>query len=170
MNKLLRLYERALGAGLAVAGVLILAMALMVSADVLLRLAGLRGLAWDVEVSEYLLYLSTLFGAPWVLRQDAHVSVDFVLRSVPPSWVRYLERLGALIGLVICVVLGWYGWVATWDAFRSGALIFKQLVVPEWPLLAVFPLTLALLAVEFVALVLGRPAGPGPSLKLGEGP
>jgi TRAP-type C4-dicarboxylate transport system permease small subunit len=169
MKRLLLAYERLLTLGLAASGLMILGMAVMVSGDVLLRIAGLRGLMWDVEVSEYLLYLSTLFGAPWVLRQGAHVSVDVVLRSVPPGWVRPLERLGALIGLVICGLLGWYGAVAAWDAFSTGALIFKQLVVPEWPLLAVFPMTLALLAVEFVARVLGRRAGPGLGLQSGEG-
>jgi TRAP-type C4-dicarboxylate transport system permease small subunit len=156
MKKLILAYERLLMLGLAASGLMILGMAVMVSGDVLLRLAGLRGLVWDVEISEYLLYLSTLSGAPWVLRQGAHVAVDVVLRSVPPAWGRGLERLGALTGLSICAVLGWYGALAAWDAFGTGSLIFKQLVVPEWPLLAVFPVTTTLLAVEFLAQLMGR--------------
>jgi len=161
MSRLLRWYDWLLRLGLGFAGLMILGMAFMVSADVLLRLAGVRGLAWEVEVSEYLLYLSTLLGAPWVLRQGAHVSVDLLLRSVPAAVARSMVRLSSLIGLAVCLILTAYGLVAARQAHALGSLIFKQLVVPEWPLLAAIPLASLVLAAEFAARLKGREGGAG---------
>ena len=52
-------------------------------------------------------------------------------------------------------MLLYFGAVAAIDAHRIGALIFKELIVPEWWLLAVMPFSAALLTVEF-SLRLGR--------------
>jgi TRAP-type C4-dicarboxylate transport system permease small subunit len=152
-----RWYERALVAGIALAGLMVLAMAAMVAVDVALRRLGWASLAWGVEVSEYLLYLSTFLGAPWVLRRGAHVRVDVITRGLPPSWAARIDRLAAAIGLAVCAVLVVYGARAAWEAYALDALIFKQLVIAEWWLLACIPLASVLLAVEFLL----RLASPG---------
>ncbi|MFX7914552.1 hypothetical protein ABTK35_19975, partial [Acinetobacter baumannii] len=64
-------------AGLALLGCLILlAMMLIIVADVALRnlaIPGLpQGLAWSNEISELMLYLITMCVAPWLLRQGQH--------------------------------------------------------------------------------------------------
>jgi TRAP-type C4-dicarboxylate transport system permease small subunit len=133
---------------------MLVAIAAMVSADVMLRAFNLASLAWGVEVSEYLLYLSTFLGTPWVLRQGAHVRVDVIVRALPPAFVPVLDRVVAAAGLAVCAVLVWYGARAAWDAYALGSLIMKQLVVAEWWLLACIPFTAALLAVEFALRLL----------------
>jgi TRAP-type C4-dicarboxylate transport system permease small subunit len=152
-----RWYERALLAGIALAGLMVLVMTAMVAAEVALRTLGWASLGWDVEVSEYLLYLSTFLGAPWVLRQGAHVRVDAITRGLPPAWATLIDRLAAASGFAVCAVLVVYGARAAWEAYALDALIFKQLVVAEWWLLACIPLASALLAVEFLL----RLASPG---------
>jgi len=162
MRQLSLWYERALLAGLILAGLMVLAMAAIVSADVILRTLGWGTLPWDVEVTEYLLYLSTLLGAPWVLRQGGHVRVDVMTRGLSPAAADRVERVGAVIGLAVCAVLGVYGAHASREAYLLGSLIFKQLVVAEWWLLAFIPVTCALLALEFLRrLVAPRPAQGG---------
>ena len=150
LRRLYAWYEWLLLAGLAAAGALLVGMALMISADVLLRALVGISLPWAVEVAEYILYLSTFFAAPWVLRQGAHVRVDLVVRLLPPPLAAHVDRIAALIGLAVCCVLFYYGFGAAWDAFTLGSLIFKHFVVPEWWLLAVLPLAAALLSVEFL--------------------
>jgi TRAP-type C4-dicarboxylate transport system permease small subunit len=168
MPKLLRWYEGLLGLGLALAGLMIVGMAAIVSADVLLREAGLPALPWNVEVSEYLLFLSTCLGAPWVLRRGAHVRMDVVIRAVPPAWARGMERTASAVGLAVSLVLFGYGCSAAWQARELGSLIFKQLVIPEWPLLAAIPAMSALLSVEFALRLAGR-VRPGASAESGAG-
>ncbi|HXI37109.1 MAG TPA: TRAP transporter small permease subunit, partial [Burkholderiales bacterium] len=80
-------YGRALEALALLGALLILAMTLMICADVLLRnvrvIPGVAGLEWANEISEGMLYLITLLTAPWLLRRGQHIRVDIVLRAVP---------------------------------------------------------------------------------------
>jgi len=138
---------------LALAGcAIILAMTLMICADVLLRnvhlLPGIYGIAWSNEVSEAMLYLVTMLTAPWLLRQGQHIRVDIVLRAVPPRLGWYFEWVTDALGLVCCLVIAWYGARAALASFKSGALSIKTLVTPEWWMLAPLPVAFVLLAVE----------------------
>ena len=58
-----------------------------------------------------------------------------------------------MLGLVVCLVLLRYGAAMTIDSARLGAITIKNLVFPEWWLLAPLPITFALLAIEFVLSV-----------------
>lgn len=138
---------------LALAGcAVILAMTLMICADVLLRnvhlLPGVYGISWSNEVSEAMLYLVTMLTAPWLLRQGQHIRVDIVLRAVPPRLGWYFEWVADALGLVCCLLIAWYGVHAVIQSFKSGALSIKTLVTPEWWMLAPLPVAFVLLAIE----------------------
>lgn len=148
------LWTRCLAAFALLGSALLLAMMLVIVADVALRNlapAGWpQGLAWSNEVSEMLLYLIALSVAPWLLRRGQHIRVDIVLRAIPARLAWGLEALGDVLGLLCCVAIVRYGTLAAWDSWRSGALSIKTLVTPEWWILAPLPLTFAMLAVEMV--------------------
>jgi TRAP-type transport system small permease protein len=142
-------------AGLALAGCFILfAMMLVIVADVALRniaVPGLpRGLAWSNEVSELMLYLVTMFVAPWLLRQGQHIRVDIVLQALPKKVAWALEWVGDTIGLACCLFIAWYGAQAAWSSYQGGAVNIKTLVTPEWWSLAPLPVVFVLLAIEMV--------------------
>ena len=132
------------------AAVTLLAMVALVTADIILRNAISIGFAWSNEVTEYALYLITLLTAPWLLRRGQHVRVDMMLVIVPPRLAWLLEALADLIGLAASLMLVWYGTVMTVQSARLGSLTIKNLVFPEWWLLAPLPICFALIAVEFV--------------------
>jgi TRAP-type C4-dicarboxylate transport system permease small subunit len=142
-------------AGLALAGCAILmAMTLIIVADVALRniaVPGLpRGLAWSNEISELMLYLITMCVAPWLLRQGQHIRVDILLRALPPRLAWYFEWVSDVIGLCCCAVIAWYGAHAAWSSYLSGAVNIKTLVTPEWWALAPLPLVFLMLLVEMI--------------------
>lgn len=152
IDSLSRRYGRFL-AGLALLGcMLLLAMMLIIVADVTLRnlaIPGLPGsLAWSNEISELMLYLITLCVAPWLLRQGQHIRVDILLQALPPRLAWNLEWVGDLIGLACCLVMAWYGAQATWSSYTSGAVNIKTLVTPEWWSLLPLPVVFVLLAIE----------------------
>ena len=122
-----------------VACLLLLAMTLMIGADVVGRNAGLGGIAWSSEVSEDILYLLTLLAAPWLLRQGQHIRVDILLRALPPRIGWLLEWVGDLLGLACSLYFVWYGWKVLAASYRAGAISIKTLVTPEWWLLAPLP-------------------------------
>lgn len=91
--------------GLALLGcLLLLAMMLIIVADVALRnlvIPGMPiGLSWSNEVSELMLYLITMCVAPWLLRQGQHIRVDIVLQAVPPR-MAWAGMGGRCTGLVL---------------------------------------------------------------------
>jgi len=130
----------------------IFAMTVMICADVLLRnvrlVPGVYGLAWANEISEAMLYLVTLLVAPWLLRQGQHIRVDIVLRAVPPRLGWAFEWVADAMGLACCLIISWYGTVATLKSYQSGALSIKTLVTPEWWMQAPLPAAFLLLSIE----------------------
>jgi TRAP-type transport system small permease protein len=149
MRTLARWYGRLLDAMLTTAGLMLLAMTVMIGADVLLRNIGAGGIPPSNELSEDGLYLITLLAAPGLLRQGQHIRIDIVLRVLPPRLGWLLEWLGDIVGLLCCLFFVWYGTSVAAASFADGSVSIKTLVMPEWPLLAPMPVAFALLAIEF---------------------
>jgi len=139
------------------AGVALACLAVLITIDVGIRNLGLGNFPWLLEVSEYVLFAATFLAAPWVLRENAHVRVDLLLTALPGAAGRFLAGLADALGLAISAVLTWYALRVTADALERGDLIFKELVVPEWPFFLVVVVSGALLVAEF-SLRLVKPA------------
>ena len=135
---------------LAVAAALtLLAMVVLVTADIVLRNLTRSGFPWANEISEYALYLITLLTAPWLLRRGQHVRIDLVLTLVPARIAWLMEAASDALGFAVCLVMMRYGVQMTVDSAVLGSITIKNLVFPEWWLLWPLPLCFALLAVEF---------------------
>ena len=149
MDRLSRTYGSLLDALMGVACLLLLAMALLIGADVAGRNAGLGGIPWSGEISEDILYLLTLLTAPWLLRRGQHIRVDILLRALPSRVGWLLEWLNDLLGLACSLYFVWYGWRVVATSYRSDAISIKTLVMPEWWLLTPLPLAFLMIAIEF---------------------
>jgi TRAP-type transport system small permease protein len=154
LDRLSHVYGRLLAA-LALLGCLILlAMMLVIVADVALRnlaIPGLPGsLAWSNEVSELMLFLITMLVAPWLLRQGQHIRVDIVLQALPARLAWRLEWVADVIGLGCCLLIAWFGGQAAWASYLSGSVNIKTLVTPEWWSLLPLPVVFVLLSIEMV--------------------
>jgi TRAP-type transport system small permease protein len=150
MTRLSAIFGRVFDALAVAAALILLAMVVVVTADIMLRNTTRGGFAWANEVSEYALYLMTLLTAPWLLRRGQHVRLDIILTLVPPRVAWLMEAAGDALGFCVSVVLVRYGFAMTADSARLGAITIKNLVFPEWWLLAPLPAAFALLAIEFV--------------------
>jgi TRAP-type transport system small permease protein len=150
MSALSRWYGAFLDALMLLAAVLVLAMTLMIGADVILRNVGAGGVSWSNEVSEYILYLVTLLSAPWLLRRGQHIRVDIVLRAVPKRIAYAMEWIADALGFACAIYFVWYGWRVMAASYAAGAISMKTLVLPEWWMLAAMPVAFVLVAAEFV--------------------
>jgi TRAP-type C4-dicarboxylate transport system permease small subunit len=150
MHKLSTAFGCLLEALAVIAALTLLAMVLIVTADIVLRNVARSGLLWANEVSEYALYGMTLLTAPWLLRRGQHIRLDLVLVMLPARVAWMIEALADVVGFVVCLALVRYGTVMAFDSFRIGAITIKNLIFPEWWLLAPLPLCFALVAIEFV--------------------
>ncbi len=150
MTRLSAVFGRVFDALAVVAALILFAMVATVTADVALRNSVGAGIVWANEVSEYALYVMTLLTAPWLLRRGQHVRLDIVLTFVPARVAWLMEAAGDVVGFAVSIVLVRYGLAVAADSWRLGAITIKNLVFPEWWLLALLPATFVLLAVEFV--------------------
>src|SRR3981189_341519 len=113
-------FGRLLDALAIVAALMLLAMVVIVTVDIVMRNTVNGGLIWANEVSEYSLYLMTLLTAPWLLRRGQHVRLDIVLTVVPPRIAWLMEAVGDLLGFCVSVILVRYGAAMTYDSWRLG--------------------------------------------------
>jgi TRAP-type C4-dicarboxylate transport system permease small subunit len=150
VSRLSSIFGRVFDALAIVAALLLLAMVVLVTADILLRNLTRTGFPWANEVSEYALYMMTLLTAPWLLRRGQHVRIDLVLSMMPARIAWAMEAVGDVVGFLVCAVMMRYGFLMAADSLRLGSLTIKNLVFPEWWLLAPLPVAFALLAAEFL--------------------
>ena len=150
MIRLSAAYGRLLDAMAVAAALLLLAMVLLVTLDILLRNVAGSSIAWSNEVSEYALYAMTLLTAPWLLRRGQHVRLDLVLVMVPRRVAWLMEAVGDAIGFATCLVLVRYGTAMAYESWQLNSITIKNLYFPEWWLLAPLPMAFLLLAIEFV--------------------
>lgn len=131
-----------------VAGVVLAADILLITAEVLLRNLGVRGLGWASDVIEYSLPLATLLVAPWLVAQRGHVKLDLLVERMASGQRDALFRATMWLAAIVTGVLVYASTLLALDTYASGALVMKSLVFPEWWLMAAVPPLFLLIALE----------------------
>ncbi|HMN13976.1 MAG TPA: TRAP transporter small permease [Bellilinea sp.] len=162
------LHDGSLKGLLLIFGGLVAFVAVTISVNIFLRLFGMSGLVWVGEVAEYAMYVGAFAAAPWVLRLDLHVRIDILSKLLPRGVARALDLSADAAGLVVCLFVAFYGALAAFNSLKGGSVIYKSLVIPEWPLLMVIPVSFALLGIEFLLRIVTcrkNIAGNAPTLE-----
>ena len=150
MTRLSNTFGKLLNALALLAALTLLAMVVLVTADIVLRNLTRTGFPFANEVSEYALYVITLLTAPWLLRRGQHVRIDLVLTYLPARAAWLMEAAADVLGFLVCLAMMRYGIKMTIDSALLGSITIKNLVFPEWWLLWPLPACFALIAAEFV--------------------
>ena len=127
MTRLSQTFGRLFDILAALAALTLLAMVLLVTADIVLRNVANVGFPWANEVTEYALYITTLLTAPWLLRRGQHVRIDLVLTLVPARLAWLMEILADAIGFVVCAVMVRYGAIMVSESLRLNSITIKNL-------------------------------------------
>lgn len=130
------------------AGVILAADILLITAEVLFRNLGWRGLGWASDVIEYSLPLATLLVAPWLVAQRGHVKLDLLVERMTSGRRNQLFRATMWLSTAVTGVLVYASALLVLDTYRSGALVMKSLVFPEWWVMAAVPPLFLLIAIE----------------------
>ncbi len=134
-------------------GVVIGALAVLMTIEIALRFFNLGSLPWLIEVAEYLLCAGTFLAAPWVLRQGAHIRIDILLVSLPRAVARRLAQAVDVIGFGASLVFFYYAVIAVAESWSAKTIIYKTWWTPEWLILAPVPIACLLLSIEFLLRV-----------------
>lgn len=139
-----------------IARLLIGALVLLVVADVTVRNAGLRPLAWAVNTSELFLLYITFLSMPWLVRQKGHVFVEFLRVALSPNAQRVLARVIYAACIVLCLYLGWVALNSLTLAIQRGTYEMRTFDIPKWVVFAPMVLAFTLSALEWLRYLLGH--------------
>jgi len=133
-----------------VAAALTAALTLAVVYEVVARYFFNRPTIWAVDFTEYALLYVTFLGAPWVLREGAHIRIEIFTERLRPRPRLVLAGIVALLGAGVSAVLLWQGAEVTWEAYSKGQAMLKAWRVPRWVLILPIAVGSLLLILEFL--------------------
>ena len=148
------------------AGVLIAAMMVAITLDVVLRNLGFQSSAHLFTFTEYALLIVPCLGAPWLVREKGHVYVEIIFTYLGARQRRRLRQLIAVMCIAVCLVLAWYGVTVTLRDYLGNEMDVRSLDMPRWMVIGFVPLSFLMMAVEFARFLvrhenfLGSLAGP----------
>jgi TRAP-type transport system small permease protein len=142
---------------------LVAAMMLGISAEVILRFFGFPSIIGLIELTEYALFISTFFVAPYLLRTNQHIRVDIVMSRVDPVAAKWVECGVLLAIMLISLVTGIVGTMMMLRSAREGTLVFKDLIFPQWWLDWIIPLTSLAMLLQALEMLIELHRTPRPA-------
>jgi TRAP-type C4-dicarboxylate transport system permease small subunit len=133
------------------AGILIFLCMLGTSVDVLSRYLFNRPIEVMVALTEFALLYITFLSAPWLLRINGHIQMDFFVSRMKPKTRARWDILNCLLGMFTCVVLIGYGAAVTRELWVMKVHdVFKIAGFPKAIIVAIIPLGNLLLLFQFL--------------------
>jgi len=120
---------------------------------------------WAFDIATMSSGVLFVLGAAWVLRENAHVRIDFLSSRLPVAWQRGVE--GVVYLLALAPVLGGITWAAIRRTYRAWAIQEVDMVSPwqplMWPFYTLIALGLALLTLQLLVQGLRALGGQSPA-------
>jgi len=138
-----------------IAGLIVLAIFVLITLDVLLPLVGIQ--PWDgtLGVVEYGLLWFTILAAPWLARIKGHVFIDAVAEMLPPGAKKVTSKIAYLVAITGSLMLAYFSWLLMVEAFIDENIDERSIELMLWWLYAPMPICFALVAIEFIRYLVG---------------
>jgi TRAP-type C4-dicarboxylate transport system permease small subunit len=107
------------------------------------------GSNWADEAVIYIIGWCTFLCVALLVRIDKHIRADLVVRALPLKAQRAIEFVNSLLGLLFCLVLGWYGYLLTLDAFITDERSVTGSAFPIWIFYASLPVGMLLTVIWY---------------------
>lgn len=155
-----RLLDLAIDACALAATLILAALVVCVSVEIVMRYLVGQPTRWVNEFSEYALLWLAFLAGPWVLREEAHVKIEMLTDVLSPAWRHRFHVTTSVVGAAVCALFCWVSAAYVWEVFGTGEFLFKSVQLPKWAVMAVMPPGLALLAVQFLRRARRPPPAP----------
>lgn len=130
--------------------VLMSAMILLSSTQILLRNAWDSGIAWGDPVLRILVLWVGLLGAMLATRYNKHIRIDILSRYLPRNWKRFSDSLTDLFSAIICGILAWHSGRFVHYEWMDGTEVFTGF--PSWIAEVILPFGFGVIALRFLLL------------------
>ncbi|MCC2097867.1 MAG: TRAP transporter small permease subunit [Hyphomicrobiales bacterium] len=153
LGMLVRVFDRFVDMLAIAAGILMVFLTALICLDVVARYFRLFAMPWSLEVAKYCLYGITFCGAPWVLRDGGHITIDLFVAGLGARARKTAQKASYILGSIICLTLTFYACRIVYVSWSQKIMINETFVFPEWYLLALAPLTFLVLFMTFLRLL-----------------
>ncbi len=156
LARITALYDGLVRYGFYAAGVLVMALALSIGVNVVMRWLFDDSLTWIVEGGEYILLFVTFLASAHILHENGHARMLLLVERLNPSRARLLNLFSSVLGAIVSLVLAWVTTDSTLDSIRFGNFYRGAAIeVPQAALWWVIPFGFLLLAIEFTRQAVG---------------
>lgn len=121
---------------------------------ILMRYVFRAATIWQTEAVVFSATAAIFMGAPYVLLTKGHVGVDFIQMLVKSNTRLWMERVGALFGLLFCVVMSIAMGVHLFEALEGGWTTSSVAAVPLWMPLSPVLFGFVLLSLQYVVEII----------------
>jgi len=144
-----KIYDVVIDGFAVLAGILLLLVTLFVSYSVTLRYLHLKPPIWILQYTEYALLWITFLGAAWLLKHDGHIRIDTIVNRLGPRSYMIFQIVVTVLGLVVCLVIVWFGTRKALDLYDRGIMDVKGVTVPKYPFFIIIPIGGLMLFLQF---------------------
>lgn len=130
---------------------LLVAMTLLVFAEVIARFGFNAGIHWAQEVTLLLAAWFVLFGASYGVKVGAHIGVDVFVKMLPGNVHRGFTLVAVALCLVYCGLFLYGSWIYIGKMKMIG-IELEDLPVPKWMPMSILIIGFVLLIVRFLQL------------------
>ncbi len=141
----------------AIASLLLFAIGVMLTYEVVARYFFNAPTIWAEELSRLAMIWAVFLGSAALLRSGDHIRVTVITDKLPPALRNVLEVVSLVFVAVISGFVAWYGTPIAWNSFERGRTVGSMLDLPSWVSQASVPLGFALIAIQAVALIFAVP-------------
>lgn len=103
---------------------------------------------WIIEVAEYYLLFATFMNSAWVLREGAHIQVDFFDNKLTERGKHRLTSVAHVVTLTTTIFVLYFAYKTMLTYFARGSLQGNFIMTPQWIIYAPIPIGLTLFLLE----------------------
>lgn len=113
-----------------------------------------HAITWAEEVIVYVVVWAVMIIASQLVRTDAHVRLDLVLRLLPPHAQRWLEIFNCLVAIAFSSGMVWYGQQIVGSALLLDQRSSSDLQFPMWIYYLALPVGGGLMSLRYIIRLL----------------
>jgi len=123
---------------------------IMITVVVFLRYFFSFAVGWSTEITEYLLFIIVMLATPWVLKNDAHIQLDFFINSLNPRFKKRVLSFDYLFGALFCLFFFYQGLLVTYISYVEGIKVQGVLLIDRYLIICFVPVMSAFCFYQFL--------------------
>ena len=130
-------------------------MMVFISLDVFLRFFFKSPMQGTLEITgEYLMVIVVFLGIGYTLKEDSHVTVDFMEPFIPSMLEKPLKILTSLLAIIVLVVMSYSNLIKSFEYLEKNIVSKSLLDYPLAPALIIIAVGLFIMAVRLLITII----------------